>query len=141
MAGGTGEKALPAPSLSVLSPVCRGDRGGATPAPVVGAVAESGAARADSAGVVRTDWPSQKMQDRRTKRNSFCIIQSDPNRFSPASGPSAGDTGASAAAAGVSAGAAGAESPPGAGAGAEAGAGPDADAESVSEAGSEAAAG
>jgi hypothetical protein len=70
---GTGEKALP--SLSVLSPVCWGARTGAETAPVEGVFEEPGTDRVDSVGVVRTDWPSQNVQDRSTKRNSFCVIK------------------------------------------------------------------
>jgi hypothetical protein len=61
------------PSLSVLSPVCWGKRRGAEAAP--GVFEEPGVDRVDSVGVVRTDWPSQNMLERRTKRNSFCVIK------------------------------------------------------------------
>jgi hypothetical protein len=44
---------------------------GAEPAPVEGAVEEPATDRVDSAGVVRTDWPSQNVQDSSTRRNSF----------------------------------------------------------------------
>ena len=75
MGVGFGEKGLPAPSMSVLSPVCCDDRTEAEPAPVGGEVEEPGTDRVDSVGVVRTDWPSQNVQDRRTKRNSVCFIK------------------------------------------------------------------
>jgi hypothetical protein len=69
MGAGTGEKGMP--SLSVLSPVCGGERMGAEAAPVGDVFEEAGTDRVDSVGVVRTDWPSQNMQERSTKRNSF----------------------------------------------------------------------
>jgi len=67
---------------SVVSFICRVDRMGDIPAseetpvesPVEAAVEEPGAERVDCMGVVRTDWLSQKPQDRRTKRNSLCVI-------------------------------------------------------------------
>ena len=73
MGAGTGEKGMP--SLSVLSPVCWGDRTGAETALVEGVFGVPGTDRVDSVGVVRTDWPSQNVQDRTTKRNSFCVIR------------------------------------------------------------------
>jgi hypothetical protein len=54
---------------------------GAEPAPVWGAVEEPGKDRVDSVGVVRTDWPSQNVQDRRTKRNSVCFIKRKNGRL------------------------------------------------------------
>jgi hypothetical protein len=75
MGAGLGEKGLPAPSMSDLSPVCCDDRMGAEPASVGGAVEDPGTDRVDSVGVVRTDWPSQKVQEKRTKRNSVCFIK------------------------------------------------------------------
>jgi hypothetical protein len=48
---------------------------GAEAAPMEGGVEEPGTDRVDSAGVVKTDWALQKMQERTTKRNSFCVIK------------------------------------------------------------------
>ena len=53
MGAGTGEKGMP--SLSVLSPVCWGERMGAEAAPVGDVFEEAGTDRVDSVGVVRTD--------------------------------------------------------------------------------------
>lgn len=47
---------------------------GAEAAPVEGVFADPGTDRVDSVGVLRTDWPSQNIEDRITKRNSFCVI-------------------------------------------------------------------
>lgn len=68
------------PSLSVLSPVCCGARTGAGTAPVDGVFEETGADRVDSVGVVSTDWPSQNMQGRSTKRYSLCVIRRKEGR-------------------------------------------------------------
>jgi len=94
MGAGTGEKGMP--SLSVLSPVCWGGRLGAEAAPVGGVFGEPGTDWVDSVGVVRTDWPSQNMQERTTKRNSFCVIKRKGlSRHRAALAPTAGGAKAS----------------------------------------------